>query len=275
MKIRMRMLIMSLALALSGLTFSACDKEEAAPSTDEAVEESALEEEEEEAAADEEDEEEEAREYDEDMYILAAYEVSCVNAEVKDPTKAGEIKGEIYARYGFEDADDFAKAEEELGKRDTVQRAVDARMEECTEELALSFAEAGAEPEAAEEEAKEEEAKKEAAKPAAQKPARKTPAVTGRLQGTTSGSGIDDGKVTLQVRADFNVRGTVAGSREGRAFSISVNGKADEHGGFTATGSRDGNTVNLRGRLSSSGATGDVTGQIFQNDVRVSFQARK
>lgn len=269
MKIRMRMLVLSLAVAFAGLTFSACEKEEPAAPAEETEVEQPLEEE---AAEEETAEEEEAREYDEDMYILAAFEVTCVNAQIEDPAQASEIKNEIYARYGFEDADDFAKAEEAIGGRDTVQRAIDSRMEECNAELAASFAEAGAEPAAAEEEASEEATEESAQRPA---PApKKTPPFTGRLQGTTSGSGIDNGEIDIQVRADFNVRGNLTGSREGRDFNIRFTGKADESGGFTATGERNGNTVNIRGRLTSNSASGDINANIFQSDVRATFQAR-
>ena len=249
-------ILLILALIVSAFSLTACDRDEPA---EEPAEEPAVEE-----------EEEEAREYDENMFMLAAFEVNCVNAHIDDPADAGAIKEEIYARYGFEDQADFRAAEAQLGESESVRAGIEARMERCNEELARGLREAGYEfTEEEEEEAEEEAAAEERPRPAP----RPQPARTGSMSGSVSGADFSNATVSLNVRADFNLRGAFQGEREGRAFNVPFNGRVAEDGTITASGSRAGNSVTVTGRLTSAGANGTVSGTINQRDFNRPYRA--
>ena len=262
--------LLILALATAGLTLTACDRDETPAEQDEPV---LAPEPEPEPAEDDEEEEEAAREYNEDNFILAAFEVTCVNAQIEDPARAGEIKDEVYARYGFEGQEDFRSAEAQFGELETVKLAIETRMERCTPEVAAGLAEAGFEP--SEEEETAEEASEEAAEAPARRaaPPRPTPARTGSMSGDISGADFSGATISMQVRNDFNLRGQFRGEREGRAFTIPFTGTVGEDGRITATGERGGHTVNIAGRLTANGAQGELTGQVHQRDYRVRYNA--
>lgn len=270
-----------IALATAGLLLPACKKGEDAPepAAQEATAEAAPAEEEAEAApeeqaqADEEAAEEAPVEVNEDMYIKAAYEVTCVNAKLDDPARAGEIKQEIYARYGFTE-ESFVQAEEALKDRESVKMAVSTRMESCTAELAAKLGEAGAEVAEAETEEAAEEAAEETAQ--AKKPAPKpTPAKVGGLRARNiSGGAFEGAELRLNVRADFKVSGEFRGKREGAQFVIPVSGEVAKNGELRATGERQGNSVALSGKLTSAGASGSLQGSVHQKPYNVTFNAQ-
>ena len=261
-------------LAATGLTLSGCDilfpDEDPVEEEPEVEEPVVLEDEEE-----EEEEEEDEVAIDEDMFILAAFELACVEQEIEDEEQAEEIQGEIYARYGL-DEDSFEAAEEEYGDEENVELALETRMEACDEEMAESFADEGAgeleeeEDEEADEEADEGDEPAAAAQPAP----RPEPAQTGTLTANIRGGDFEDTTLTLRVRRDFNLSGDLRGSAEGRNFMIPISGEVSEDGSIDASGDRGGNTVNVTGQLSSSSAEGALSGEVHQNSYRVRYQAR-
>ncbi|TXD37103.1 hypothetical protein FRC98_10220 [Lujinxingia vulgaris] len=259
--------LLIVALASAGLVFSGCDKPAEEPAT---TEEAAPEEPtEEEAAPEEEAAEEEAAEVNEDMYVNAAFEVTCVNAQIEDPARATEIKNEIYPRYGFTE-ESFNAAQEQMAERESVKMAIETRMEKCTAELAESLAEAGA---AEGEEAAGEEAPAEEGAAAKKAPAKPMPAKTGSMNGNFGGGGFEGASIRMMVRPDFKVSGQVRGNREGAAFAIPFSGEVSTDGNISATGERDGNTVNVSGKLTASGAAGKIEGSVHQRDYSVNYNA--
>lgn len=261
--------LLILALMVSGLSLSACERDEETVTEPAEPTEPEVPEEPEVAEEEEEEEEEEAREYSVDTFIPAAFEVRCVEAHVEEEEQAATIKTEIFARYGFEGQEDFDAAQAQLGELETVQTAVNQRMENCTEELALGFQEAGYDPDAAEEEAVEEAQEEQQARPAA--PPRPEPARTGQMQGSITGSDFSDARLEIQVRQDFQIRGTFRGEREGRAFMVNFSGTVGQDGSINISGERGGNTVNMTGRLTAAGATGELSGRVHQRDYRVRY----
>lgn len=265
MKRKIQVLIF--ALASAGLVFSGCDKPAEEPAeTEEAAPEAPAEEE----AAEEEVAEEEAAEVNEDMYVNAAFEVTCVNAQIEDPARAAEIKNEIYPRYGFTE-ESFTAAQEQMAERESVKMAIETRMEKCTAEMAEGLAEAGA-PEG--EEAAGEEAAAETGSAATKKAAPKPiPAKTGAMSGNFGGGGFEEASIRLTVRPDFKVSGQVRGNREGAAFAVPFSGEVSRSGDISATGERDGNTVRVSGKLTANGASGKLEGSVHQRDYSVNYNA--
>lgn len=273
------------ALLAAGLLLPACEKpaDKAAEKTEEAVQELEKAEEKAEEAEEkvEEKEEEaaevEAAEINEDNYIKAAFEVTCVSAHIDDPARARELKDEIYPRYGFDEAS-FKAAQEALASNDMVKAAVAARMERCNKEFAEKLGEAQVEgeevvvEEVVEEPVKAEEgAKAEAAK----KPAKPVPAKLGAMNDTgISGGGFTESSVRINVRNDFGVSGEFRGKREGAAFMVPFKGTVSEKGDISATGERGGNTVTLKGKLSKTGATGSLSGSVHKNNFNTTFNAK-
>lgn len=265
-----------IALASAGLVFIGCDEPEEEPDVEE---EETIDDEEMEVVDEEEDEEEEEAEVDEDMFILAAFESECVDAEIEDEDEAASIKEEIFARYGFTE-ESFEEAREAMAEHEDVQDAIATRMEDCDEEMAQGFADEGAgeveeDEEAEEEEEAEEveEAEEAAADPAPAQEARPEPARTGQMSGSVGGRGTDFGNIEMQVRGDFNVRGRLRGESEGRSFQIPFNGEVSEDGSISASGERGGNTVEVTGTLSESGASGRVSGEVHERDFRHPYNA--
>lgn len=152
MKYDVRMLVIALILGGWGLMATGCDEvEEVLDDLSGEEEEEAVAEDDDDDDEEEDDEEEEVAEDDEDepkfnqgMFILAASEAGCVDQEIDDEEQGAEIKEEIFARYGFTE-DSFEEAQEYFDGEDAVEIAVDASLEQCTEEMALGLGEAGAE----------------------------------------------------------------------------------------------------------------------------------
>src|SRR5690554_6597466 len=170
------------ALLAAGLLLPACEKPSETPAekVEEAVQElNEAEEKVDEAQAEVAEKEEvveEAIEVNEDNYIKAAFEVTCVNAHIDDPARARELKEEIYPRYGFDEAS-FTTAQQSLAEKDTVKTAIDARMERCDKAFAEKLGEAQTEPTEEEKAAETADGEKEAAK----KPAKPVPAKVGMV----------------------------------------------------------------------------------------------
>lgn len=267
------------ALLAAGLLLPACEKPAEAPAekVEEAVQELNKAEEKvdeaKEEVAEKEEAVEEVLEVNEDNYIKAAFEVTCVNAHIDDPARARELKDEIYPRYGFDEAS-FSAAQKTLAEKDTVKTAIDARMERCNKEFAEKLGEAQAEP-AAEEKAQEVDAGAEGGKEAEKKPAKPVPAKVGMVKDTAiGGGGFSNTSLNLNVRKDFTVSGEIRGEREGANFLIPFKGKVSEKGDITATGERGGNSVNVTGRLTSNGAAGSLSGTVHQKNFKTTFNAK-
>lgn len=262
--------MITLGLVAAGLLVG-CPKGDDDAKAEEPTEETKEETKEEEAkeeAKEEEEEEEETAEVDKEMYIKAAYEVTCVRAKVEDSETQKEILAEIYPRYGFTE-ESFTAAEGQLKDETTVQEAVKSKMDACTPEIAAAFKSAGADAEAkGEEEAEKEEAKdteKKAAKPAV-KP--------GKYTGAVTGGGLTDGKIEVTVRDDQGIYAKVSGKREGKRFLIPMKGSLSKDGQFNLSGKKGQNSLNAKGRVGKGAAAGRLTGQINRKPISVAFNAK-
>lgn len=269
--------VLLVALLAGSFALTGCEQEQAeeAPA-EEAEAEGAAEEEapaEEEVAAEEEAPAEEEGEValDEDMYIKAAFEVACVKAKVGDDDKKDTILTEVYARYGFKDAEEFAAAEEQFGEKQTVVTAVETRMEKCTEELAQSFAKAGAEAPA---EGEEGAAKEGAAKEEAKKPS--PPPLSGeKLSGSVKISGVEGGTLKLTVDKTGTARGFLEGTAEGKKFSIPVKGQIARDGKTTLTGSAGPSEATITGKATANQLGGVIDAKIFGKKAGGPFTVKK
>lgn len=246
-----------------------CPKDET-PEVEEPTEETTEEEAEEteEEAEEEEEEEEEAAEVNKEMYIKAAYEVTCVRAKVDDSETQKEILAEVYPRYGFT-AESFTAAEGQLKDETTIQEAVRSRMENCTPEIAAAFKTAGAEAEDAAE--SDEKTEKDDTKKAAPK----GPALAGRYKGSLSGGGIEGGSIEMNVRDDLRVSGKVEGKREGQRFMLPLSGTVAKDGKMRLTAKKGQNNVSISGGINKGVASGQVTGQIHKKALKVNFTLKQ
>ena len=144
MKYKIRMLVLALALGGWGLMATGCDQIEEILEDLTGSDEEVADDDDDVAEVDEADErEDEEEQYDQAMYILAAFEVECVDQEIEDEDEAAEIKEEIYARYGF-DQSQFEAAATAFEGEEAVRMAIDASMDSCNEELAQGLRDAGA-----------------------------------------------------------------------------------------------------------------------------------
>ncbi len=269
------------ALLAAGLLLPACEKptETPAEKVEEAVQELNQAEEKldeaQEEVAEKEAEVEEKIEINEDNYIKAAFEVTCVNAHIDDPARARELKDEIYPRYGFDEAT-FTTAQQTLAEKDTVKTAIDARMVRCNKEFAEKLGEAQSEPTA--EEVKAQEADAAAAdKDGAKKPVKATPvpAHVGTIKDMAlGGGGFTNSTMTLNIRKDFTISGDIRGEREGAAFLVPFKGKVSDKGDISASGDRGGNTVSVSGRLTTTGAAGSLSGTVHQKGFKTTYNAK-
>lgn len=239
-----------------------------APIEEEAAEEEEEEPEVEEDETEEEEVEEEKVEVDEALYIKAAFEVSCVKAKIENPEEQKEILEKIYPRYGFESVEKFAAAEIALKDSSSVKAAIDNKMNDCTDELAKSFKEAGASDEVkkeAEEEKKEE--KQEEKKKKAPAPKFKD----GHYTGSFVAGDIQSGKIDCDVfKSKITCR--AVGKAEGKVFSVPASGKVEASGRFNIQGGGDKDAVHLQGELSNSGASAKLTLKAHARDYNGSWK---
>lgn len=265
--------ILIVALASSGLALIACDPPEDDVEPAEVEDDDEAEEEEEEE--DEEEEVAEEEDFDEDMYVRAAFEMECVDQEIDDEDEAGEIQEEILARYGLAE-ESFEDAEEHFEDEESAELAIETRMENCDEDMARSFAEEGSgeledEDDGDDEEAEDEDdGDDEAAAAPAPKP---EPAMTGEVTADISGADFEDTTLRLEVRHDFDLRGELRGTKEGRDVLVPIRGEVSENGSITASGDRRGNSVELDGQLMSDRAEGNLTGNIHDRDFNLRYKA--
>lgn len=215
-----------------------------------------------EAAADEEPE------FDEDDFILAAYEIRCVERELEDGDEVDDLKEAIYARYDFTEAS-FARADEHFAGDEAVELQIDTRLERCDEEGAAEFADRGTGE--TEESVDEQSDQDEAARAPGPPPA---PAVTGEFQEELRGGNFEDTHLQLRIRSNFNIGGELRGERNGTTFLIPISGEVSEDDVIEARGDRGAHSIELTGQLDENGAQGQLSGQIAGDDVRMRFDAR-
>lgn len=215
--------------------------------------------------------EEPKAEIDKEVFIKAAFEVTCVRARITDSEAQKETLAEVFPRYGFDEAS-FAEAEKSLEGETTVQEAVKARMEGCTDELAAKLKEAGADAEpAAAEKPAEDDTKKADAKKAPAKPA----VEDGRYSGAVSGGGLENAKLDINVRKDGGISANFTGSREGKRFALGLKGDLDKNGKFNLSGEKGALNAKVTGAFKSGLASGQVTGRINDKGLSAAFNAKK
>lgn len=211
-----------------------------------------------------------AAEVDKEVFIKAAYEVTCVRAKIEDTEAQKAILAEVFPRYGFDEAS-FAAAEKTLAGETTVQEAIKSKMEACTPELAAKLKEAGADAAAAAptEEVKEDgkpEAKKVAAKPAVE---------AGRYSGAVTGGGLEDATLDITVRNDQGISANFVGKREGKRFALGLKGDLAKDGKFTLSGEKGPLNASVTGAFKSGTAVGQITGKINEKGLSAAFNAAK
>ena len=207
----------------------------------------------------------------EENYNAALFEMTCVRAKVEDTEKQKSIIEEVYARYGF-DEESFNAAQTQMKDKPDVAAALTAKMNDCTPELAESFAQAPAEGTnagttgaAAADDAKPDDKKKPAAK------AWKAGAYS---DGAVKGGNLEAAQLRIKVNDDGKVAGSFQGKREGKGFSIPVTGEMGKSGTFTASGNRGPNNARITGRYKSGQLQGGIQGTINKQGFRVTYVAK-
>lgn len=216
----------------------------------------------------EEPKEEPKAEINQENYLQAAFEVSCVMAKVEDVEKQKEITTEIYPRYGFT-AESFAEAQTAMKDNTTVQTALEEKMKTCTPELALGLATAGADADAGAEEAKEET--KTAEKPAA--PAKKWKSGSYTAASVTGG-GFEGAQLKLNITDAGKVMGQFKGKREGKAFMIPLKGDITKDGTVNASGNKGPNNARVTAKYGKNQVAGTVKGAVNKKGFDVGFAAK-
>jgi hypothetical protein len=264
--------ILLIGLLAGGLLTGCPKKTEEKAETDEPA--TAKQEEKAETAAqeEEEEEEEEKAEVDQENYLKAAFEVSCVRAKIEDTEKQKEILAEVYPRYGFT-AESFDEAQKAMQGNETIKVSLQSKMETCTPELAASFAKAGAEGEEGEE-AKEEGDDKKEEKEEAKKPAKKWKAGTYSDASVKGGGNFGKVKLMLNITDEGKVLGKLQGAREGKAFRIGLKGEIGSDGAFQASGNQGKNNARVKGRYKSGQLTGSIQGSINAKGYRMTYTAK-
>lgn len=219
----------------------------------------------------EEEEEEEAAEVDQENYLKAAYEVTCVRAKVEDTEKQKEILAEVYPRYGFTQ-ESFDEAQAAMKDNETIKVSLESKMESCTPEVAAGFAKAGAEG-AEGDEATEEEGKEEG-KQETKKPARKWKSGTFKDNSVKGGAKFSKVKLMVNITDEGKVLGKVQGTREGKGFRIGLNGEISKDGTLQASGNQGKNNARIKGRYKDGKLIGSIQGSINQKGFRLNYTAQ-
>lgn len=213
--------------------------------------------------------EEPKAEVNEENYLKAAFEVTCVRTKIEDVEKQKEIVAEVYPRYGFTE-ESFNEAQEAMKDKDTIKTALDAKMAECTPELAASFAKAGeADADAGTAEAPKEDPKKEDPK----KPAKAWKAGAYTDNGV-KGGGFEAGEIRLNVTDEGKVMGSFKGKREGKGFMIPIKGEIGKDGSLNASGNKGPNNARVNGRYKDGQVMGKIKGAVNKKGFDVTFNAK-
>lgn len=205
---------------------------------------------------------------DAENYNKALFEVTCVRAKITDTEEQKAIIDEVYARYGFDEGS-FTAAQEQMKDKPDVTAALTAKMNDCTEELAKGLKEGAA----AGTNAGTTGGEKEEAKDAPKKPSKSWKA------GAYSDSSIKGGKLEgaqlkLKINDDGKISGRFQGKREGKGFSIPINGEIQKDGKFNASGSRGPNNARVTGRYKSNQVQGAIQGTLNKQGFRVNYVAK-
>ncbi len=204
---------------------------------------------------------------DENMFISAFYEVTCVQAKITDAEKQKEIIAEILPRYGFDQAS-FDAAKTKLSAAPNVGIALKSKMEGCKDAtVAAGFKTAGA---SATPETPETPTEVTPGKP---KPKAPKFIQSASARGLKTGDLIQ-GAITLKFNKKMAVLGKFTGKREGKSFSISLLGKVQKDGNYRATGKQGSNSVTVTGRANKTSATGQLSGSINKKNFRLRFTAK-
>ena len=204
-----------------------------------------------------------AAQVDKELFIKAAFEVTCVRAKVADTETQKAILTEVFARYGFTE-ESFGLAETALTAETTVQEAIKSKMEACTPELAAKLKEAGADAAGATAVADPKEVKKPA-KPAV---------APGKYTGSVSGGGLEDAEIEITVKDDMTIYAKFNGKREGKKVLIPMKGTLAKDGAFTLSGEKGPNNLSATGRIKENTANGKMTGTINAKGLSVTFNAK-
>ena len=261
-------------LLVLGLLVGCDDKKEETPTTEEpAAEQPAVEAPAEEPAVEEAPVEEPKAEVDKEVFIKAAYEVTCVRAKIEDSEQQKEILAEVFPRYGFDETS-FADAEKALAGETTVQEAIKSCMENCTSELAAKLKTEGADGTAAAAAGEEKPAEEKAEAKTEKKPAK--PAVDpGRYSGAVNGGGLEDAKIDINITSDHKISANFVGKREGKRFALGLKGELSKDGKFTLSGEKGNLNARVTGAFKSGLASGQVTGKINEKGLNAAFNAKK
>jgi len=266
-----RTLIFPLGILVVGLLVGCDDKktpqaEDPTPVTDPTPEPQTA------AQVEEPPKEEPKAEVDKEVFIKAAFEVTCVRARITDSEAQKETLAEVFPRYGFDEGS-FADAEKSLADETTVQEAVKARMEACTDELAAKLKDSGADAIAA---AAADEPVVADTKTADKKKAPAKPAVeAGRYSGAVTGGGLENAKLDITVRNDGGISANFVGSREGKRFALGLKGDLAKDGKFNLSGEKGSLNAKVTGAFKSGLASGQVTGRINEKGLSAAFNAKK
>lgn len=209
----------------------------------------------------------------EQNYLAALFEKTCVNTKITDTEEQKLIIDEIYARYGF-DAETFDAATEQMKGRADIQPIITTRLETCTPELAASFKNAPADGTTA-----------GAAEPSDTKTGTDTKTKTVKkaskawksggytVKGLSSGN-IEGADVRITINDAGKVTGAFQGRREGSAFSIPFQGTIGDDGALTASGNRGQNNLRATGRYKDGQISGALQGSINKQNFRMSYTAK-
>jgi hypothetical protein len=203
----------------------------------------------------------------EENYNKALFEKSCVTAKIEDTEKQKAIIDEIYARYGF-DEESFGKAQEAMKDKPEVTAALTAKMADCTAELAEKMGKADAAGTTAGTTGAADKPKDAVKKPSK---AWKSGAFS---DGAVKGGNLEAAQIRIKINDDGKLSGSFQGKREGKGFSIPVNGEMQKDGQFTATGNRGPNNARVTGRYKSGQVQGAIQGTINKQGFRVTYIAK-
>lgn len=110
-------------------------------------------------------------------------------------------------------------------------------------------------------------------KPEVKKPALKYKVGSMIDRGIRAGD-IQQGEFRVVFTNKGKVTGYFKGKREGKFFNLPLNGRVSKDGKFSATGRMGKNSVSAKGKASTKGATGSLSGKINQKNFRLNFSAK-
>ncbi|MFB6264457.1 MAG: hypothetical protein ABEL76_12665 [Bradymonadaceae bacterium] len=192
-------------------------------------------------------------------YVKATARLACVDMKLRDKYNVDKLERKVFQKLGI-DSKGFQAAEAEYASDAKLEKKIEAKIENCTEEKAETYAGVTGGGGGAAETQKEKKKKKGEQKD--------RPAMVGTIEGEVAGEGpFDVVRATISIEPDFTASGSVIVETQGRTIEVPVEGEVSDNDHLQLSGKRNGETVDVEGELTPARGSLEISGTIAGESI--------